>query len=530
MKHLSISKKIFMVVLISLSVYILLTVVFSQRILDYSIRQQLHQGVRQSSDLLISSIEAELDNYKSLSYVLMQDLYIKRWLRGEPDLGFTIKRNAEKIFTLAYIAFPNISSIYVFSERGVYISATNKSASVGDDSYRTFEYVQDADWYQQAKNLNGGFFVSLNAENTLFPGRDKNNISLIRQLPSSGSSDDFLIINLKESFIANIISGIKLKHNTDFHILDENGISVLSGQEIPEWRMDVPADGGARRVGGEMMFLYETPIPRLGWTVLSSTPYEIPSNMYFSMLIVFIPMACAVLLYIIGSTYTARVIAKPLEKDNQRYELDTLTQQFKPHFLYNTLDSISYLILSGNGSKAYETIVALSRFYRASVNKGQEIITLEHEIEMIKDYLVLQKMRYDDMIEDRYEVAPDVSNVFILRGILQPLVENSIYHGIKPSGEPGFIKISARHENGRLLLTVADNGLGISPKVLKEMDNHKIKSSLAGFGLRGTIKRLRLFYGQDDIYEIKSAAGEGTSVILMLPLLPEAERTEVSNG
>ena len=524
MKHLSTGKKIFMVVLISLSVYILLTVVFSQRILDYTIRQQLNQGIRQSSDLLISGIEAELDNYKSLSHVLMQDYHVRSWLRGETDLGYNTKRSAERFLVLSYVAFPGISSVYVFAERGDHISAKR------DPTYRTFEYIQETNWHQHVKNSRGAFYISLNADGTIFSDLDSNNISLIRQIMLSDYSVGFLVINLSESFIADIINDIKEKHNTNFHILDENGMSVLKGQEIPEWSADIPADGGAKRVDGEMMFLYEAPVSRLGWTVLSSTPYEIPGNMYFSMLIVFIPMACAVLLYVVSSTYTARVIAKPLEKDNQRYELDTLTQQFKPHFLYNTLDSISYLILSGNGSKAYETIVALSRFYRASVNKGQEIITLEHEIEMIKDYLVLQKMRYDDMIDDRYEIAPDVSNAFILRGILQPLVENSIYHGIKPSGEPGFIRISARNENGRLFLTVADNGLGMSPKVLKEMDNRKIKSSLAGFGLRGTIKRLSLFYGQDDIYEIKSAAGEGTAVILMLPLLSETEKAEVPNG
>jgi len=204
------------------------------------------------------------------------------------------------------------------------------------------------------------------------------------------------------------------------------------------------------------------------------------------------------------------------QKIKRKAELDVLQAQIKPHFLYNTFDAISYLALEGRSEKVYTIMKALGSYYRTSLNKGSEVITLKEEVEVVRNYLTIQKIRYNDIFTDSYDIETEIEDIKILKLVLQPLAENALYHGIKPSGEPGHIGITAKREGEFIKIAVKDNGVGMSEEAVKNIFSG-IKSEETSFGLKGTIERLRIFYGIENVLSIKSAPGCGTEVILTIP-------------
>ena len=138
------------------------------------------------------------------------------------------------------------------------------------------------------------------------------------------------------------------------------------------------------------------------------------------------------------------------EKLKRQTELNLLMSQIKPHFLYNTFDTINSLALSGENKTIYEMIKALGKFYRTSLNNGKDIITVEEEIKTVKSYLIIQNIRYQDMFEVEYDLDPKCSDFKIIKLVLQPLVENAIYHGIRDKKDKGRIKISTMLKKKRL--------------------------------------------------------------------------------
>ena len=200
----------------------------------------------------------------------------------------------------------------------------------------------------------------------------------------------------------------------------------------------------------------------------------------------------------------------------RKAELHAMQVQIKPHFLYNTLDSILSLNLSGKIEESCRLVEALGVYYRTSVSKGGEVISIGQEIEMVKNYMIIQNIRYRDLVEMQYDIDPEALRLPILKMILQPLVENSLYHGIRPKGSRGTIRISARCEESRTVLTVADDGLGIEPERLEKLLKPPKPGDGESFGLRGTLERVRIFYGVAECYRIESAPGKGTAVTLFL--------------
>jgi two-component system sensor histidine kinase YesM len=200
----------------------------------------------------------------------------------------------------------------------------------------------------------------------------------------------------------------------------------------------------------------------------------------------------------------------------RKAELHALQVQIKPHFLYNTLDSILSLNLSGRIDESCRLLEALGSYYRTSVSKGGEVITIAQEIEMVENYMIIQNIRYQELVRMEYEVAQDALKLPVLKMILQPLVENSLYHGIRPKGSRGVIRVSARCEESRAVLTVEDDGVGIGPERLEKLLRPPKTGEENSFGLWGTLERIRIFYGAADCYHIESAPGKGTAVTLFL--------------
>lgn len=212
-----------------------------------------------------------------------------------------------------------------------------------------------------------------------------------------------------------------------------------------------------------------------------------------------------------------RLIDELLEKEKamQKAELEILREQINPHFLYNTLGTIADLALQNSADEVYDAIETLGNFYRRFLSKGSKEITIREEVAIVKDYLKLQKLRYEDVFEDEYDLQEDLLDIKIPKLILQPLVENSLYHGVRLKGEKGIIKVSVYEKDQWVHIVVYDTGVGMNPEQIEFLMNENNNKS---FGLKGTIERIRYYYDTDDVFEIRSEEGEYCEVDIKIPL------------
>ena len=216
--------------------------------------------------------------------------------------------------------------------------------------------------------------------------------------------------------------------------------------------------------------------------------------------------------------------AKVREQENlKKAELRALQAQINPHFLYNTLDTIIWMAESKKTDEVVQIVSALSNFFRISLSKGKDWIAIREEIERTRSYLTIQKMRYRDIMDYQIEVDDAVANYTILKLILQPLVENALYHGLKNQRRRGAITIRAKQKNeDEVLLQVEDDGVGIPPEKLARItammnDNSDEIRFERGFGLDNVNKRIKLYYGKQYGLSINSEYQTGTCVTLVIP-------------
>lgn len=203
----------------------------------------------------------------------------------------------------------------------------------------------------------------------------------------------------------------------------------------------------------------------------------------------------------------------------RRVELSLLQAQIKPHFLYNTLDSIRALSMTGDNRRVYYTVTALENYYRICLSNGKEIISMADEVKSVKNYLRIQRIRYGSLFRVIYSMDKELMGLPVPKLILQPLAENAIYHGLKPKGGGGIIHISVQRQDGGICIAVEDNGVGMEQEradalLLSEEHNGR-------FGLRGTAERLRIYYDGKGGMSVISIPGIGTRVELLIPVVEE---------
>lgn len=228
--------------------------------------------------------------------------------------------------------------------------------------------------------------------------------------------------------------------------------------------------------------------------------------------------------------------SKIQEQENlKKAELRALQAQINPHFLYNTLDTIIWMAESKKTDQVVKIVSALSKFFRISLSKGMDWITIGEEVERIRSYLIIQKMRYRDILDFNIEVDKEVTEHTILKLILQPLVENALYHGIKNKRKGGTINVRARMKGeNEILLEVEDDGIGFTPEKLAQLrseledDSGSIKLE-SGFGLDNVNKRIKLYYGKPYGLSVQSQYASGTCVTLVIPAKMEMSLRSVEN-
>lgn len=203
-----------------------------------------------------------------------------------------------------------------------------------------------------------------------------------------------------------------------------------------------------------------------------------------------------------------RLIQGTIDKQRRirQVEMNEVQEQMKPHFLYNTLDSIQALAMMGESKKVCDLVEALGGFYRKSVSGGREMLTIEEEFQMAKDYADIMRIRFEDSFTFDILLDEACKHYMIPKLTIQPLVENSFQHGVRVKEQFGKIALSAIIEDEKLHIMIRDNGDGVPEDVIFELMENKEPKRGKSLGLRGTIERLRLMYEDGFNYEIKNAS------------------------
>ena len=220
-------------------------------------------------------------------------------------------------------------------------------------------------------------------------------------------------------------------------------------------------------------------------------------------------------------------------ESKRKSEFDTLQSQINPHFLYNTLDIIVWMIENEKQSEAVKAVTALARFFRISLSKGKNIIPVRDELEHVRSYLMIQHMRYKNKFTYEIRAEEEVLDLASLKLMLQPLVENAIYHGMEFMDGDGEILVKAWREEGKLFMSVSDNGLGMTEEQVSRLfadTDHVPSRRGSGIGVKNVNERIRLYFGQDFGLSIRSEPDEGTTVTACLPAVPYEQIRKEGGG
>ena len=517
---------------------------------------------------------------KNISTLIDNTAYYSRIILSSSDITNALEKKDEKLqkeslhqFTALVDTETHINGIYMWD-------MDSHGCSIDKNHVRILrtEDIRETNWYEEVRELSGSYCLRLNADRVLTQSSAETTVSLIRVVnnPTDYRPVGILMINMDLNAFADSYSGLDQKSIPDIYILDDTGKIVTSRAETSLPRVKKELEDG--RSNKKVLFAQQD-IERINWKVLAGVRIENGleqsgiGGLIFAMAMIFLALFCGTGYFImkryvadpleamagsmnrmsgrkfekirmcenrhstfgemeiLESTYNKMVdeidalieMVYEEEKIKRKAELNALQEQMKPHFLYNTIDAMGYLALSGKNEEVYDALEAFGSYYRILLSKGREMISVREEAEMVKDYLELQKLRYGDSLHYVLNVAPEIQGTFILKMVLQPLVENSVNHGIRPKETPGVVYVEGIEEDGYLKFTVEDDGVGMDEDKIRELNRENISTNEKSFGLRGTIERMRIFYESDIDYTIKSTKGRGTTIVLRIPVCYEGD-------
>ncbi len=258
---------------------------------------------------------------------------------------------------------------------------------------------------------------------------------------------------------------------------------------------------------------------------------ELNEGMYGQSYREFVVNLLLMLATVIASAFVLIYLVKGVmeeQKQRQILEYKVLQEQITPHFLYNTLDAIIWAAEAADSESVIRLVTALSSFFRTSLSGGAELVPVASELEHVESYLTIQQMRYSDILTWEIQADEELKNLVIPKLLLQPLVENAVYHGIRNRRDRGKITVTVRKEDGKARFTVTDNGAGMTEERMEEL-RRKIENNTGekGFGLFNVNRRLKLYHASGGGVEIDSGSGPGCGVRVSFTIDLEGGGTHV---
>ena len=213
------------------------------------------------------------------------------------------------------------------------------------------------------------------------------------------------------------------------------------------------------------------------------------------------------------------------QNERRKSEFDALQSQINPHFLYNALESITWMVEGERNDEAVFMISQLAKLFRISLSKGRTVISIRDELQHAQSYMNIQMIRYKSTFSVAFDVDPSVYSYCIVKLVLQPLLENAINYGVEGMDDNGEIRVTGNVENGTVVLSVSDNGFGMSEEQVRLVltDSSRIRKHGSGVGLVNVNNRIQILFGKEYGLKIKSEPDEGTTVSIRIPAIPYTE-------
>lgn len=512
-------------------------------------------------------LDASVQEYVKNEYVDDQDSYI---VGKSVDVYHTLESINNMYSNLNFIALiKHDSGEYVFAGKGP-ITTTRLLLNYKEDE-RQGKHVRDSALKMTfSKAYHGGDKYSLNI---YFPIYDAERVFLEYGL---------LCMSIDDPVLEQVMNYSKTS-GTELMIIDTEGKIVASGREEEIGRttahMDVITNGSGHFIKGGRMYIYQK---LAGWNyyvVSSVSTMKIYESSVQVIAVLVLLMICVVwgcartLRQIIQMAYrpldkvvkkmddvasgslTTRIDTENMGEDFQKLAVgfnsmmeeiqelmeqvkqeqhqieqirfNALQSQIQPHFLYNTLECIHWQAIADGNQETSTLVKALAKYYRICLSKGQDVIPLSMELEHIRNYLIIQNMRYDNIIESIFEIDESITDLMMPKLTLQPLVENSIYHGMKiKEGKKGILFVSAQREGDNIRITVSDTGTGMEQEKIDEMNSLlTLYDESFGYGVRNVNKRIELLFGKEyGLHYLKNESG-GVTVEILLPYNTEAQES-----
>lgn len=536
--------------------------------------QKIKQYSRQMADVSKNSMEGTLTNLNNISKMLIANTSVQTFLKSAQNQNMAWSKDIMTQIISYMDIYSVVRSITIYdkyeNQYGILNSRNDKKS--GEDIFRQ-------PWFQEVREAKGKARIKSN----LYYYEDypeENVISLIRIINDLDTQKPIgvLVMDVLESQFMGYTSGSGIESDIEILVLDDQNQVVISNAEIekvPDEILDNQSEDImtlTKKIEDEKFVFSSCYLEDYQWRVVSmSSLKKIEDENRQANSSLFIMALLTSAIFVMASMIISRSITSPInkliisinrvkrgeltkvnmhtgrdeigilkesynemlteiekliqkvvvtEQESRKYELNAVYEQIKPHFLYNTLDTIGYLILAEENEKAYTAIENLGSYYRASLSHGSQMVTVQEEIKIVTDYLDIQKLRYGEVFVYCTDIDGEIAHKNILKLILQPLAENALYHGIRPMGMEGHIIIRAKMEEGCICLSVEDDGMGMDQEKIESILNRREKEN--HFGLRGTIERIRIFYGKRDCCRIESSKNSGTKISFYLPV--EANR------
>lgn len=564
----------FYYILLFLLVFIIcggLYLVTARRLVESSEDKSLDYSLQ----MVEGNMESLLKNINDDSKIIAYNEVVQNTLQMEMPLDYESRANLQDTINQIAACCEGISSIYLFDNEGEAYTAGNVY-----EVEEIRSYLKETSMYQSELKKSGGsskdsFVFSYQT----YLDENRQIISFIRKIRNLDTMEDMgiLAINIPATRILETFSQISQQNNMEIAVLDQDK-NIIAASSEGDWLKEM-SEKEKLKTGTEAfkVVLNDGKRYRIGkvesesqdWSVVAALPRSetlaaMQAYALFSVICILAGMGMCVF----GASRITRRINRPLknilssmeqvkegrlervevietnaemdelqkhynqmldetdqlmtqkveeQRMRRKYELSLLQAQIKPHFLYNTFDSVCALAMMGETKAVYTMMQALGQYYRKSLHKGQQIIPVKEEIEIVENYLIIQSFRYDDVFEVEYDIDDSVKDCKTVKLILQPLVENAIYHGFRENDLQGTITIRAKDDGDYIKFQVEDDGIGMEKEKLDRILYRTEDSPEKRFGLFGTIQRIQLYYQQENLVQIDSEVGRGTVITVRIP-------------
>ena len=513
----------FLIVMVALAVFAMVALRYTEKTVLENAEEYSIQLIEQVN----SDIDSYMDYLHNISVLIASDGDVHDYLFNE-KLTETERRERFVRITRQFGTImetrDDIVNIGIVGENDRYI--------INSGYFKVNENVEikSLPWVQKAYEKRGITVISSSHVQNLVDGKYEWVITLGKALQNKMSREleGLFFVDLNYSSISELCSGISFGSKGYIYILDANGNLIYHPQQqllysgLKTEKIQEVLESRESSFVTEDGKLYSISKSReTGWTVVGvSYKEELLKNKEETSWIYLISAA----LIFIASLGMAYVLSYLMEQNveeqrqKRKSELRALQAQINPHFLYNTLDSIIWMAEWGKTKEVVLMTSSLAKLLRQSISNQNELVRVEEEVEYTRSYLTIQKMRYKDKLEYDIQVSPEVLGQKIPKLVLQPLVENAIYHGIKYKEGKGIVQIEGWLEQKELVLRISDDGIGMTEEQLaKIFEKRETDIRKNGVGVLNVHERIQLYYGKDYGLRFFSTLGEGTVVEVRIP-------------